>query len=97
MPDETNQVELDLSAEEAEAVHAILENHLETNQQPSTLQRAYRLLGWRILATKGGTGLTARIAELAREAETLEEYETARDNSLSPILEGLERGENRDP
>ncbi len=61
------------------------------------LERAYRLLGWRILAAKGGTGLTGRIARLAREAESLEEYEATREQLLGPILEGLERGENRDP
>ena len=41
--------------------------------------------------------MTARISELARQAETLEEYEAARDQHLGPILDGLERGENRDP
>ena len=46
---------------------------------------------------KGGTGLTGRAAALAREARTLEEYETARERMLGPILEGLERPENRDP
>jgi hypothetical protein len=50
-----------------------------------------------MLAAKGGTGLTGRVAGLAREAETLEEYEAARDRALGPILDGLERGENRDP
>ena len=42
-------------------------------------------------------GLTGRIARLAREARSLEEYEAARERALGPILEGLERGENRDP
>jgi hypothetical protein len=50
-----------------------------------------------MLAAKGGMGLTQRIAGLAREAETLEEYEAMRDRALGPILDGLERGENRDP
>jgi hypothetical protein len=34
---------------------------------------------------------------LAREADSLEEYEAARDSELGPVLDGLERGENRDP
>jgi hypothetical protein len=70
---------------------------LEGGWEDPRLQRSYRILGWRILAAKGGTGLTERISALAREAETLEEYEAARDRALGPILDGLERGENRDP
>ena len=70
-------VELSLSLDEAESLHA--------------------LLGWRILAARGGTGLTGRIAVLAREADTLEEYEEARDLELGPVLDGLESAENRDP
>jgi hypothetical protein len=85
--------------EEAEALHAALERLLEDagEDQCPWLERAYRLLGWRILAAKGGTGLTGRISELAREARSLEDYEAARARALGPILEGLERGENRDP
>ena len=85
--------------EEAEALHAALERLLEDSGEDlfPWLERAYRLLGWRILAAKGGTGLTGRIAELAREARSLEDYEAARARALGPILEGLERGENRDP
>jgi aminoglycoside phosphotransferase (APT) family kinase protein len=86
-----------MSLEEGEALHAALEGRLEAGTAEPQLERAYRLLGWRILAAKGGSGLTGRIAELAREAETLEEYEAARERALGPILEGLERGENRDP
>ena len=97
MPDETPQVVFVLPLDEAQAIHADLENLLESGQGTETLQRFYRLLGWRTLAAKGGTGLTARISELARQAETLEEYEAARDQHLGPILDGLERGENRDP
>ena len=37
------------------------------------------------------------MADLAREADSLEEYEEARERELGPILDGLERGENRDP
>jgi len=74
-----------------------LEELLEGGQDDPRLERSYRLLGWRILAAKGGTGLTGRVAGLARGAETLEEYEAARDRALGPILDGLERGENRDP
>ncbi|MDQ3590091.1 MAG: hypothetical protein M3392_07600 [Actinomycetota bacterium] len=89
-------VELRLSPEEAEALHALLEQLLEGGREDPLLERSYRLLGWRILAAKGGTGLTERIASLAREAESLEEYEAARDRALGPILDGLESGENRD-
>jgi hypothetical protein len=90
-------VELTLSLEEAEALHAALEGLLECGTDEPRLERAYRLLGWRILAAKGGTGLTGRISGFAREARSLEEYEATRDELLGPILEGLERGENRDP
>jgi hypothetical protein len=88
---------VELSIEEAEALHAALEGLLEGGTTEPRLERAYRLLGWRILAAKGGTGLTGRIAGLAREAGSLEEYEATREQLLGPILEGLERGENRDP
>jgi hypothetical protein len=83
--------------DEAEALHATLEELLEGGREDPRLERSYRLLGWRILVAKGGTGLTERVAGLAREAETLEEYEAARAQVLGPILDGLERGENRDP
>ena len=46
---------------------------------------------------KGGAGLTGRMAELARNAGSVEEYEAARDEALGPILDGLESAENRDP
>jgi hypothetical protein len=94
---EGNAVELRLSLKEAEALHALLEGLLEGGEEDPHLERSYRLLGWRILATKDGTGLTGRIAGLARDAQDLEEYETARDAALGPVLDGLERGENRDP
>ena len=90
-------VELRLSLEEAEALHALLENLLEGGAEDRHLERSYRLLAWRILAARGGTGLTGRIAGLARDARDLEEYETARERALGPVLDGLERGENRDP
>ena len=86
-----------MSLEEAEALHAALEGWLEAGTAKPRLERAYRLLSWRILAARGGTGLTARIADLARQAGSLEEYEAAREEMLGPIIEGLERGENRDP
>lgn len=70
---------------------------LESGKEDPLLERAYRVLGWRILAARGGTGLTARMANLAREAESVEEYESTRDEALGPILDGLERAENRDP
>ena len=88
---------VELSLDEAQALHALLEDLLERGEQDQHLERPYRLLGWRILAARGGTGLTGRIAGLAREADTLEEYEQARDRELGPVLEGLESAENRDP
>ena len=90
-------VELWLTLDEAEALHALLERHVDSGEQDPSLEHSYRLLGWRILAAKGGTGLTKRIAGLAREAHSLEEYETAREKALGPVLDVLERGENRDP
>jgi aminoglycoside phosphotransferase (APT) family kinase protein len=90
-------VELRLSLAEAEAVHAALEELLEAGGGDPSLEKAYRTLGWRILASRGGSGLIGRAAGMARDAESLEEYETARDRALGPILDGLERGENRDP
>ncbi len=90
-------VELRLSLDEADALHAALEELLEGGPEDPRLERSHRVLGWRILAAKGGTGLTGHIAGLARDAKDLEEYETARDRALGPVLDGLERGENRDP
>jgi hypothetical protein len=90
-------VELSLSLDQAECLHALLEDLLEKEQADQGLERTYRLLGWRLLAARGGTGLTGRIAQLAREADTLEEYEEARERELGPVLNGLESAENRDP
>jgi hypothetical protein len=90
-------VELRLSLDEAETLHALLEGVLEGGAQNPHLEHSYRLLGWRLLSAKGGTGLTGRIAGLARDARNLEEYETSRAAMLGPVLDGLERGENRDP
>ena len=90
-------VELRLSLDEADALHAALEELLEGGREDPRLERSYRALGWRILAMRGGTGLTGRLAGLAREAETLEEYEATRERALGPILDGLESAENRDP
>jgi hypothetical protein len=90
-------VELRLSLDEADALHAALEELLEGGREDPRLERSYRVLGWRILAMRGGTGLTGRLAGLAREAETLEEYEATRERALGPILDGLESSENRDP
>ena len=86
-----------LPLEEAETLHALLERLLESGQQDPRLEHSYRLLGWRILAAKGGKGLTGRMANLAREADSLEEYEAAREMELGPVLDGLQRAENRDP
>jgi hypothetical protein len=91
------RLELRLSLDEADALHAALEGLLVEGREDPLLERLYRVLTWRILAAKGGTGLTELLAGLAREAETLEEYEAARERTLGPILEGLQRGENRDP
>ena len=90
-------VDLRLPLETAETLHAALEDLLESGRDEAGLENAYRILGWRILAIKGGTGLTRRMAELAREAQSVEEYEAARDKALGPILDGLESAENRDP
>ena len=94
---ESRHVGIKLPLEDAEALHSTLEELLERGPANADIERLYRLLGWRILAAREGTGLTARLAAIAREADTLEQYETARDEELGPILDGLERGENRDP
>ncbi len=96
MPDD-RPVHLHLTLEEAEALHAALEDLLEAGTAPAVLERPHRLLAWRALAARDGSGLTARLAAIAREANTLEEFEAARDDELGPILDGLESAENRDP
>ena len=90
-------VGLSLPLKTAETLHATLEDLLEGGRDEVALRNAYRVLAWRILAVKGGTGLTGRLSELARQAGSIEEYETARDEALGPILDGLESAENRDP
>ena len=91
-------VELNLPLKTAETLHATLEGLLEGGgHKEADLERAYRTLAWRILAAKKGSGLTGRMAELAREAGSVEEYEAARDETLGPIFDGLESAENRDP
>jgi hypothetical protein len=90
-------VSLSLPLKTAETLHAVLEDLLESGCNEATLEEAYRVLTWRILAVKNGTGLTGRLFELARGAQSLEEYEAARDKVLGPILDGLESAENRDP
>jgi hypothetical protein len=93
-------IDLKLPLKTAEALHATFEDLLENGQRVSgkaDLERAYRILTWRILAAKDGTGLTATMAGIAREARSVEEYEAARDEALGPILDGLESAENRDP
>lgn len=94
---EDRPVHLHLTVEEADALHAALEGLLEAGAVPPSLERPYRLLAWRALAARNGSGLTARLAALAREADTLEEFEAARDEELGPILDGLESAANRDP
>ena len=96
MPDD-RPVHLHLTLEEAEVLHAALEDLLEAGAAPVVLERPHRLLAWRALAARDGSGLTARLAAIAREANTLEEFEAARDDELGPILDGLESAENRDP
>ena len=90
-------VELKLPLKTAETLHATLEGLLERGHDEADLERAYHTLAWRILAVKGGVGLTGRMVELAREAESVEEYEAARDEALGPVLDSLESAENRDP
>lgn len=101
MPGEAPPVTVGLPLEAAEILHGALEDVLENGHTNPSLERAYRVLAWRILAARGeagnGSGLTARMAEAARDAETVEEYEAARDTVLGPILDGLENAENRDP
>jgi len=94
---EDRPVQLNLSLQEAEALHAALEDFLESGPANPDLERPFRLLAWRTLAARTGTGLTGRLADLAREADTLEQYEATRDEELGPILDGLESAENRDP
>ena len=94
---EDRPVLLHLTLEEADALHAALEGLLEVGAAPAILERPHRLLAWRALAARDGSGLTARLASIAREASTLEGFEAARDEELGPILEGLESAENRDP
>lgn len=91
------EVALSLPLETAEALHTALEDLLEGGREDAALERAYRVLAWRILAARGGSGLTAHMAELARQASSVEEYEAARDSALGPILDSLESAENRDP
>ncbi len=88
---------MSLPLETAEGLHRALGDLLEDGRKDASLERAYRVLTWRILAVRGGSGLTARMAELARQASSVEEYEAARDATLGPILDGLESAENRDP
>ena len=88
---------MSLPLETAEGLHRALGDLLEDGREDASLERAYRVLTWRILAVRGGSGLTARMAELARQASSVEEYEAARDRALGPILDGLESAENRDP
>ena len=90
-------MELSLTLAEAESAHATLERALENGEGDEALELAYRRLGWRLLAAKEGSGLTARLAEIARSAESLKQFERERDDELGPILGGLESGENRDP
>ena len=97
MAERPEDVALHLSVPEAEALHACLEDLLENGHGGPVLERTYRVLGWRILATRRGAGLSGRMADLARSASSVEEYEAERERELGPVLDGLERGENRDP
>lgn len=93
----SDEVNLPLSIDRADALHADLEKLLDEGNGTPAVEYAYRTLGWKILAAKGGSGLTGRISDLARKSGTLEEYEAARDEELGPILGGLENPSNRDP
>lgn len=95
--DAPGRVVLELSPAEARALHAALEGLLEQSPEDSALGRVYRLLTWRLLAETGGSGLSGQLAELARKARSLEEFEGARDRELGPLLDGLENPDNRDP
>jgi hypothetical protein len=97
LPGDEPAVDLSLPLKTAETLHAALEDLLEGGREAAALEEAYRLLSWRILATKNGPGLTGRLSELARRARSVEEYEVARNEALGPILDGLENTENRDP
>lgn len=101
MSDEKSTFDVGLPLDAAEILHAALEDMLENGEADPKLQRAHRILAWRILAARGeagnASGLIARMAEAARDATTVEEYEAARDSVLGPILDGLESAENRDP
>ena len=97
LPGYEPMVELNLPLKTAETLHAALESLLENGYDDVALEQTYRVLTWRILAAKGGTGLTGKLAELARRAGSVEEYEATRDEALGPILDGLESPENRDP
>jgi hypothetical protein len=92
-------VDIPLSPAEADALHSVLEDILESGAGNPELERAYRLLGWRILAAKSeaGTGLIGRLVEIAKSAGTLEDFEKSRDEELGPIIQRLEGPENRDP
>ncbi|BBL78605.1 hypothetical protein RxyAA322_04590 [Rubrobacter xylanophilus] len=92
------RVVLELSTDEARTLHAALEEMLEKDpERTAPLGRVYRLLVWRLSAAAGGSGLSGRLAEIARRSGSLEEFEAVRDRELGPILEGLENPENRDP
>lgn len=97
MPGAEREVELSLTLAEAESAHSALERLLESGEGDEALQLAYRRLTWRLLAAKEGSGLTARLAEVARNAQSLEQFEHERDEELGPVLGGLESGDNRDP
>ncbi len=97
MSDNELIVNLSLPLKSAETLHAVLEDLLEGGRNDTALEEAYRVLAWRILAVKNSAGLTGRLSELARGAESLEEYEAARDEVLGPLINGLESAENRDP
>lgn len=97
-PADRDDIELRLTGREATVLHATLEDLLESGSGNPELERAYRLLGWKTLASKdGATGLTGRLVSIAREAESLEGFEAARDEELWPIIQRLESPENRDP
>jgi hypothetical protein len=82
---------------QAQLLRNLLEDAVEDRPDDADARLLLRLLSWRMLAVKEGSGLTGRLAELARVSPTLEAFEAARDEELGPILDALEDHQNRDP
>jgi hypothetical protein len=61
-------VELRLSLDEADALHAALEELLEGGREDPRLERSYRVLGWRILAARRRPSRSTRLQGSGRWA-----------------------------